>query len=39
MEVDEFFNTRLHLMVLLRSLVESQHDGRNVTEDSGTHEG
>ncbi len=38
-EVDELLDGGLHLVVLLRALVESQHDRGDVPEDGGRHQG
>ena len=36
-KVDELLDARLHLVVLLRALVQPQHDGRHVPEYGGAH--
>ena len=37
-ELDELLDARLHLMVLLRTLIQPQHDRRYVAEDGGAHQ-
>lgn len=39
MKVDELFNTLDLLVVLVRALVDPQHDGGDVTKYGGTQEG
>ena len=38
MELDELFDTRQLLVVLLRAAVQSQHDRRDITKYGGTHQ-